>query len=263
MNVGVSTACLYPTITELALDNMCRLGIKQFEIFFNTSSELDKRFVKDLKKTVRSSGAKVRSLHPYSSMMEPFMFFSNYERRFTDMIEDYKRYFDAAKVLDADLVVIHGDRLPASSPDEKYYERFARIMEIGKQFDVIVAQENVNLHRSQNIDFLRKMKEWITDVKFVFDVKQSVRAGYNPYDFAEQLGNSCIHVHVSDNDPTNTCLLPGKGVMDFKRLKSILDKNGSDASWVIEVYRSNFGEPSELFNTARTLGEQINYSWKK
>ena len=26
------------------------------------------------------------------------MFFSNYERRFTDMIEDYKHYFEAAKI---------------------------------------------------------------------------------------------------------------------------------------------------------------------
>ena len=94
MNVGVSTSCLYPTITELALDNLLSMGIRQLEIFFNTSSELDRKFVKVLKRSARSSGAKIRSLHPYSSMMEPFMFFSNYERRFTDMIDDYKKYFE-------------------------------------------------------------------------------------------------------------------------------------------------------------------------
>ena len=263
MNVGVSTSCLYPTITELALDNLLNMGIRQLEIFFNTSSELDKKFVKILKKSVRSSGAKVRSLHPYSSMMEPFMFFSNYERRFTDMIEDYKHYFEAAKMLDADLIVIHGDRLPAYSPDEKYFERFARIMEVGKQFGVIVAQENVNLHRSQNVDFLCKMKDWISDVKFVFDIKQSVRAGYSPYDFVDQLGDSIIHIHASDNDPSNTCLLPGKGKMDYKRLSDIMKNNGCNPSWVIEIYRGNFGEPVELLNAAKWLGEVTGYDYGK
>lgn len=257
MRVGVSTACLYPTLTELSLSNLLELGVREFEIFFNTMSELDKGYIKTLKRTIRQYGAKVRSLHPYSSMMEPFMFFSNYERRFTDMIDEYKKYFNAAKVLDADLVVIHGDKLPAYSPDEKYFERFSRIIEIGKQYGVIVAQENVNLHRSQNIDFLCKMREWIgDDIKFVFDIKQSVRAGYDPYEFADKLGNSIIHVHVNDNDPSSTCLLPGKGVMDYARLKSILDKNGCDPSWIIEVYRSNFGEMSELWNTAKWLMEQ-------
>lgn len=263
MNVGVSTACLYPTITELALDNLLGMGIRQLEIFFNTSSELDKRFVKLLKKSARSSGAMIRSLHPYSSMMEPFMFFSNYERRFTDMIEDYKQYFEAAKMLDADLIVIHGDRLPANSPDEKYFERFSRIMEVGKQYGVIVAQENVNLHRSQNVDFLKKMKEWIPDIKFVFDIKQSVRAGYSPYEFVSQLGDSIIHVHASDNNPSNTCLLPGKGDMDYKRLSDIMEKNGCHPSWVIEVYRGNFGEPAELLNAANWLGEVTNYKFTR
>lgn len=257
MRIGVSTACMYPTITELALSNLLDLGVRDFEIFFNTSSELDKSFVKTLKRGVRHYGAKVRSLHPYSSMMEPFMFFSNYERRFTDMIEDYKRYFDAAKTLDADLVVIHGDKLPAYSPDEKYFERFTRIIEIGKKFDVIVAQENVNLHRSQNVDFLCRMREWIgDDIKFVFDVKQAVRAGYDPYEFARRLGNAIIHVHVSDNNPSNTCLLPGKGVMDYAKLKNILDANGCDPSWVIEVYRSNFDEPAELWKTVQWLTKE-------
>lgn len=264
MRVGVSTSCLYPTITELALDSLLGMGVRDFEIFFNTSSELDKRFVKQLKSSVRRYGAKVRSLHPYSSMMEPFMFFSNYERRFTDMIEDYKRYFDAAKVLDADLVVIHGDKLPAHSPDEKYFERFSRIMEVGKRFGVTVAQENVNLHRSQNIDFLCRMREWIgEDIKFVFDIKQAVRAGYDPYTFADKLGNSIIHVHVNDNNPDNTCMLPGKGVMDYARLKAILDRNGCDASWIIEIYRNNFGEISELVETAKWLTEVTGGEEKK
>lgn len=254
MIIGASTACLYPMITERALATLVEQGVKDFEIFFNTPSELEKGFVRNLKRILRSGGCRVQSVHPYSSMMEPFMFFSNYERRFTDMMDDYKRYFDACRTLGASIVVIHGDKLPGEKADEKYFERFNMIMDCGKKYGVTVAQENVNLHRSQSPDFLQRMKEWIgPDLKFVFDVKQAVRANYDPYYFAERLGDAVIHVHISDNNPSNTCMLPGKGVMDYARLKSVLAENGSDPSWVLEVYRKNFGEPSEIVDAVKML----------
>lgn len=254
MRIGVSTSCFYPMLTEISLETLLEMGVRDFEIFFNTSSELDKKFIKGMRSSLRKYGGKVRSIHPYSSMMEPFMFFSNYERRFVDMMDMYKGYFEAANMLDADIIVIHGDKLPAKSPDEKYFERFNRIIECGKEAGVMVAQENVNLHRSQNPEFLCKMKEWIgDDLKFVFDIKQAVRASYDPYDFANRLGDSIVHMHINDNNLSNTCLLPGKGVMDYSKLKKILDANGCTPSWVIEVYRSNFGEADELRQALKWL----------
>ena len=173
MRMGVSTACFYPMLTELSLITLLEMGVTELEIFFNTSSELNKKYIKGLRSSLRKYGGKVRSIHPYSSMMEPFMFFSNYERRFNDMMDDYKRYFEAANMLDAELIVIHGDKLPAKTPDEKYFERFNRIIECGKKEGVIVGQENVNLHRSQNPEFLCRMREWIgDDCIFVFDIRQ-------------------------------------------------------------------------------------------
>jgi len=254
MKIGASTACLYPMITERALSTLVDLGIRDLEIFFNTSSELEKSYIKGLKRILRSGGCRVHSVHPYSSGMEPFMFFSNYERRFTDMMDDYQRYFYACRQLGASIVVIHGDKLPGEKADEKYFERFNMIMDCGKKFGVTVAQENVNLHRSQSPEFLQRMKEWIgPDLKFVFDVKQAVRANYNPYYFAEKLGDAIIHVHVSDNNHSNTCMLPGKGVMDYAKLKSVLEQNGCDPTWVVEVYRKNFEEPQELVDAVKML----------
>ena len=247
MIIGASTSCFYPMITELSLHNLMEMGIKNVEIFFNTSSEIERRFIKILRREIRSYGGKVKSVHPYSSGMEPFMFFSDYERRFTDMIDTYKRYFEAANMLDAEIVVIHGDKLPAKLPDEKYFERFGRIMESGKKYGVCVAQENVNLHRSQDPDFLCRMKQYLGDeLKFVLDIKQAVRAGYDPYDFADRLGDAVIHIHTNDNNSRNHCLLPGKGEMDYHRLRQIVENNGCDPNWIIEVYRKNFGEISEI-----------------
>ncbi len=259
MIVGASTACFYPMVTELSLYNLMEMGITNLEIFFNSSSELNKSFIKSLKRTVRRHNGKILSVHPYSSSFEPYMFFSDYERRFIDMLETYKMYFEAANILGAELIVIHGDKLPARLPDEKYFERFGKIMELGKKSGVIVAQENVNLHRSQDPEFLCRMKEWLgEDTKFVFDVKQSVRSGYDPYDFADRVGSGIVHVHVNDNDVKNHCLLPGKGEMDYERLKTILANNGCNPNWILEVYRRNFGEVFEIRDSVKWLTETLN-----
>jgi len=245
--IGASTSCLYPMVTELSLHNLMEMGIKNVEIFFNTSSEIERKFVKTLRREIRSYGGHVKSVHPYSSGMEPFMFFSDYERRFTDMIDTYKRYFEAANMLDADIVVIHGDKLPAKLSDEKYFDRFGRIMESGKKFGVCVAQENVNLHRSQDPEFLCRMKQYLgSELKFVLDIKQAVRAGYDPYDFADRLGDAIIHIHTNDNNSRHHCMLPGQGDMDYFHLREIVEKNGCDPNWIIEVYRKDFGEISEI-----------------
>lgn len=259
MIIGASTSCLYPMITELSLHNLMEMGIKNVEVFFNTSSEIERRFVKNLRREIRSYGGKVKSIHPYSSGMEPFMFFSEYERRFTDMIDTYKRYFEAANTLGAEIVVIHGDKLPAKLSDEKYFERFGRIVESGKKYGVCVAQENVNLHRSQDPEFLCRMKKYLGDeVKFVLDIKQAVRAGYDPYDFADRLGDGIIHIHANDNNSRNHCLLPGKGEMDYYRLRQIVEGNNCDPNWIIEVYRKDFGETNEIMESVRWLTNVLN-----
>lgn len=258
MKVGVSSACLYPMLTERSIKTLLEMGIHEFEIFFNTFCELSKPYLKDLRKMLRSQGGKVYSIHPFSSAMEPFMFFSDYERRFTDMLDMYKRYLEAAKLLGAQVIVIHGDKLPGRVADEKYIERFGMIVEQGKRMGLTVAQENVNLHRSQNPEFLVKMKEWLgDDAHFVFDIKQSIRAGHDPYDFVSRLGNSIVHVHANDNSALRDCLLPGRGSMDFYRLKSIMDQNCSNPTWVIEVYRTDFGQLSEIHDSVQYMNNLL------
>ncbi|MBQ0110987.1 MAG: hypothetical protein KBS41_03570 [Oscillospiraceae bacterium] len=50
MKIGVSTSCLYPEYTEDALEFLCRGGVKDIEIFFNTDCEITDGFVYDLLK---------------------------------------------------------------------------------------------------------------------------------------------------------------------------------------------------------------------
>jgi sugar phosphate isomerase/epimerase len=234
------------------------MGIFEFEIFFNTFCELTKPYLRGLRREIRSSKAKVYSVHPFSSAIEPFMFFSDYERRFTDMLDLYKSYFEAARYLGANVVVIHGDKLPGRVQDEKYIERFWTIAECGAKMGVTVGQENVNLHRSQNPDFLVKMKQQMGErAKFVFDIKQSIRAGHDPYEFVQKLGDSIVHVHANDNSAVRDCLLPGKGNMDYYKMQSIMERNGSDPTWVVEVYRSDFDNLSEIRDSVQYMNELL------
>jgi len=48
-------------------------------------------------------------------------------------------------------------------------------------------------------------------------------------------------------------MLPGKGVMDYGKLKQVLDKSGCDPTWMVEVYRKNFDEPQELADAVKML----------
>ena len=48
ISLGVSTACLYPEVTERAVDELAAAGVKTIEIFYNSPSEYRPEFLKEL-----------------------------------------------------------------------------------------------------------------------------------------------------------------------------------------------------------------------
>ncbi len=253
MKIGVSTACLYPMEIEKAFQTLNELGFRTFECFINTYSELTPSFLRTLRDMMTAYGSHVRSVHPFSSGFETFMLFSDYKRRFWDTLEQYKAFFEAARFLGADLFVIHGDRRSVIT-EEEYFSRFSNLVACGRSYGVTVAQENVNLYRSADPGFIRRMRMALgKDARFVLDLKQAVRAGWSPFDLCEAMGEDLIHVHVNDHLPGQDCLLPGKGAMDYNRLGRVLRQNGFSGDYILELYRENFGDPAELAQSARWL----------
>ena len=252
MPIGVSSSCLYPLSPRESLEIIAKLGVKTSEVFFNSPSELTLEYAKKLCRIKDEHGINIVSLHPYTSFAETVMLFSEYERRFTDTLDYYKHIFEVTASIGAHITVIHGSKLPGKIPHEAYYERFAKMIEAGKEFGITVAQENVNNHFSENPEFMKKMRAYLgDDFKMVFDVKQAVRAGFDPLSFAKEFANEIVHVHLSDHKEGFDCLPPSEGIFDFAKLFEIMNNVGYAGNYVIELYRHNYNEPQDL---AKALG---------
>lgn len=258
MIAGVSTACLYPRLLEESLYDLAVNGVNCVEIFINTDCELSKRFVGEMKSTLDRFEVSVASLHPYTCGLEPIMFFSPYERRVGDMIEYYKRYFEAMQMLGAQYFVLHGCRGFRLDSNEFYFERYKRIVDAAKEFGITVCQENVHLCVSGSLKFLKEMSAALgDDASFVLDTKQCIRCGENPFDYVNAIGDKVKHVHISDNSEKGDCLLMGRGRFDYRGFLAQLKNKGFDGAVVLELYRSNFNSISDLISSYNIIENAI------
>lgn len=261
LKTGISTACLYPQETEKSLEILLEHGFDYFEIFFNTISEITPEYIRMLCKMLRGHNAAVKSIHPFTSGYEPYLIFTDYKRRYRDSLDFYERYFEAAAQLGAEILVIHGDRKTQENgiSNIEYFEKFGELSMRGERYGITVAQENVNLFRSQHPAFLTEMRAYLGDrAKFVFDVKQAVRSGNDPFAVCAAMGDGLAHIHINDNRPGQDCLLPGKGLMNYKALLDLLMANDYRGDLMIEVYHKNYRELSELFEAKAFLDTLLN-----
>ncbi len=254
MKIGISTSCLYPMYTEESFKTIASNGVELTEIFFNANCELEPSFVKQLVDIKNEYGITVSSIHPTMSLAESFMLFSNYDRRFYEGLDIYKRYGEIAASLGAKYVIMHGGKPNGTMDDYGYFDRFAKVAEVVKSNGATLLQENVVLFRAGNLNTLSNMSDYLGDnVNFCLDVKQSIRGGYSPYDVLKLLGGKIKHLHLSDNNEKYDCLLPLTGDFDFKDFLSTAKTSGYTGDAVIELYRNAFDNPQELFAAHKKL----------
>lgn len=247
MDIGISTACFYPQKTEDAFLTVAKLGAKTTEIFFNSPSELEKNFIKQLCSIRDEYGIKIKSIHPFASFSEGYYFFSTYERRFSDSLEMMKKYFEAMNMLNAEFLVIHGAKKPCNINEELYCERFSKMYELGEQFNVKVAHENVVNYCSENPLFLKQIADYMGDkFKMVLDIKQAKRTGVSPYDFLDLLGEHISHIHISDYNNEFDCITPLKGEFDFRRFSTEMKNKGYNGDYMIELYEKSYNSSEEI-----------------
>lgn len=248
MKTGASTSCLFPMLTEQAFEHLLKLGVKNIELFFNSPSERTPEFIKPLAKAADEMGAKIVSVHPYSSEMEGVGFFGKYPRRFDDEAEDYRYYFEACASLGAEIFVFHGARSFLTLEKDFYFERFWRLNEIARSFGVRLCQENVARCHSGRPEFISEMRKALPDVGFVLDVKQAVRAKVTPFDMLEAMGDNLAHLHLSDHNAECDCLAPGEGEFDLERFAQRLKAANYSGKVIVELYSWYFSDESQLID---------------
>lgn len=256
MQIGVSTASLYPLHLEDAFRELAVRGIKTAEVFANSTCEGKEPYISMIKAMSEEYGISIPSFHPFSSPMESVFLFSTYDRRVEEMMTLYCSFFESMKKLGAEIFVLHGAILSSKCTPEHYVKQFRLLAEAGREYGITVAQENVCYCLSGNIDFLKMMKKELGEyASFVLDLKQARRSNGDIFEYIDVLGKDLIHCHVSDGNADSDCLPVGKGDFDFGKLYDRMGANGFDGSYIVELYRHNYGDFDELKESADRLAE--------
>ncbi len=258
MKIGISTSCLYPMYTEQALSEIAAHNIPITEVFFNANCELQPLFIEQLKSIKNSSGIEIGSIHPTMSLAESFTLFSNYDRRFYEGIEQFKRYGEIASSLGAKYVIMHGGKPNGTMDNHGYFEKFYKVSQAVAQNGAVLLQENVVKFRLGSLEALCDMSDYLGDeVGFCLDVKQSIRGGYSPYDVLRNLKHKIKHLHISDSNAENDCMLPMRGDFDFKKFLTTAAEFGYTGNAIVEVYNNAYADKAELFESYDKLIKKV------
>lgn len=254
MIAGVSTACLFPKPVEESLYDLAVNGVSAVEVFVNSHSELKKSFACGIADTMKRFDVSCLSVHPFTCEIEQNMFFSEYERRFNDILEYYKLYFRFMNIVGADIFVFHGNKGAPNSNKELFCERYSKLYRTGKEFGVTVALENVARCQSSSSLFVKDVSAMLgNEFAFVLDTKQAIRAGETPLKFLDAVGDKIAHVHISDYGELGDCLLIGKGRFPFRTFFKRLKELNSDCGVILELYRNGFRGISDLIASYNIL----------
>lgn len=254
MNVGVSTASLYPLETELALQKIGENGVKTAEVFFNCEAELKPSFTDLLCDIKDEYNMNITSVHPTYSLAESFLIFSEYERRFYEGLDKYERYSEIAAELGAKYIIMHGGKNNFILSDEEYCQRYMMLNERTLKNGVRVLQENVANFRARDREFLRSMCNILgDDAQFCLDIKQSIRSGYDPLEMAAEFASHIKHCHISDHTISSDCLLPGNGGFDFDLFFNLMSSKGYNGAFIIEIYKNAYQNYEEIFNSFKKV----------
>lgn len=249
MEIGMSSSCLYPLLTEKSLEKLGENSVKTAEIFFNALCELDPEFIKELKGIKDRFGMEIVSVHPTFSLAESFVYFSSYKRRYDEGIDTYKRYAEIVCELGGKYVVMHGGKPNKALDNRQYFDRFGEMSRMLKAEGATLLQENVVNFRAGSLKTLSDMADYLGgDAAFCLDIKQSYRGGYSPFDVLDVLGDKVMHLHISDNLlPEKDCLLPYDGNFDFEAFFDKAKEVGFKGDAIVEVYSDSYESENRLF----------------
>lgn len=264
--VGMSTACFFPNETLSATKSIASLGINTCEIFFNTYSEYDKKFVSELNRVIKDNGITVNSIHAMTTQFEPQLF-SSHENQYNDAFNVFLKVADAAEILNAKYYTFHGQAYYkkgaiAKKNFERIAERLSILTEELNDRKVDLSLENVHWATFSDPSFLCEIKKYkeLDKLYYTLDIKQAAQSMYDINEYISAMGDRISTVHlcdyIKDGETIDTCL-PGKGQFDFSALYEKVKETGSKPAYIVEVYKGDYKDVSELKNSISYLDKII------
>lgn len=253
--IGVSSASLFKRMyneDSVALLNENGVGVS--EVFLGTYREYKPAYASLLKE--RKGNLQVHSVHTLNTHFEPQLFSAN-PRAIEDAYEIAEDVLRSAQILGAKYYTFHGVariKRKVSYTDYKTIGgKFKTLTDKCSEYGVKLALENVEWAYYNHPGFFKGVKEFCPDLKGTLDIKQARDSGEGYIPFLEEMGRDIVTVHVSDVDSNGRLCLPGRGTFDFKELFKRLDGVGFSGAVLIEVYKENYNELEELFNSLQYL----------
>lgn len=257
MQTGISTASLFGRFnTEDALSFLSKKNVQAAEVFLESFCEYNKEFGEFL--ATRKGGLNIHSIHTLTTQFESTLYSLN-ERAAKDSFILLDKTMQAARAIGAKYYTFHGLARVKRTPYVIDFERTGaitqRIIDVCEKYGVTLAYENVHWAYYNYIGFFSEVKKRTSGLKGTFDIKQARQSGVDFREFIEEMGSDIVTAHLSDIDENGKMCLPGRGVTDFKEVFSRLRDKGFDGALLLEVYKNDFKDFDELFDSLDYIGE--------
>lgn len=260
MILGMSSAAFYGMLeTEAAAGHLADFEVDTCEIFLETYSEYSADFGRTLRAHLPSLHC--TSVHPLGTQFEQQLF-GRAKRQVEDAFRIFTGVCEAGRALGARYYVFHGPfgvHAPLKPAQIwRLQETMARMQEIAGRSGMSVLWENVHWCALRGPEDVRSVRELLPEMRFVLDVKQAHRAGVDPFDMLDAMGDRLAHVHVLDVAQNGQLCLPGEGVLDWQRLFRRLRGMDFAGSVILEPYGKQAEDEDALRRGLAFLRRRMN-----
>lgn len=230
--------------TEESLKMLSEIGVKSIEIPGSLQINPFKVSKRDLKRTMELSKAYgvniVASNTIYPSGFSHASSSQSLRRR---SVEYTYRLAEAASEIECPILVWGSGKarsIPLKVPHDKGLERNLEVLRVaakaGEEFNVKFGIEPLPKNETNFIntveEALRLVENINSDfVKITADVRHMIREEYDLVESLRMAGGNVIHVHLADNNSR----VPGRGIIDFRRLLACLRGMGYGGAMSIEA----------------------------
>ena len=258
MQVGISTASLFQRKhTEEALEFLSQNKVPCAEVFLESYCEYTKEYGEVLKKV--KGDIPVHSVHVLTTQFEPQLYSLN-DRAQNDSFKLLEEAMTVAEKINAKYYTFHGGAFFKKTPVKIDYERVGRItqeiIDVCDKHGVSLAYENVHWGYYNHVGFFEQVRKRTRGLKATLDIKQARQSGFSYKDYIDEMAGDIVTVHLSDVMENGSMCLPSKkGTTDFYDIFSRLNDKGFNGALILEVYKNDYSEYKELFNSLEYVSE--------